>query len=130
MPVSYTRTEDGGIMVKAKGTITGADLKEFNDRLYASPGDIQKLAYQICDLTNVTEVQASSTDVEDLLLQDTIASKSNPNMLIALVGDKDFVFGLSRMWETLAEDSPFEGKVFRKLEDAQQWIKERLPKKP
>jgi len=32
------------------------------------------------------------------------------------------IFGLVRMWEAKAYSPSFETKVFRKLEDAQEWI--------
>jgi len=56
--------------------------------------------------------------------------KVNPNMFIALVAKEDFLFGLARMWEAFAYKPPFETMVFKKMDDAQQWIREKFQKKP
>jgi hypothetical protein len=62
-------------------------------------------------------------------LQDKTAAKINPNMLIALVAKKDLMFGMARMWEAFVYKPPFETMVFKKIEDAQKWIREKLKKK-
>jgi len=51
-------------------------------------------------------------------------------MFIALVAKEDFLFGLARMWEAFAYKPPFETMVFKKMDDAQQWIREKFQKKP
>lgn len=61
-------------------------------------------------------------------MQDESASKINPNMCTALVGGQDLVYGLARMWKTLTYGAPIQTMVFRKLEDAQQWIKDTIQK--
>ena len=129
MPLSITYTEDGGIIVRGEGIVTGSDIKEINDIIYESPENIEKIAYQLGDFTDVTDVSISISEIEELAMQDKKASEFNPNMFIALVGKKDIIFGLSRMWEAFTHDSTFETMVFRKIEDAQQWIKEKLQKK-
>jgi len=130
MSLSITYTEDGGIIVRGEGIVTGSDIKEINDIIYESPENIEKIAYQLGDFRDVTDVFISNSEIEELAIQDKKAYEINPNMFIALVGTKDLIFGLSRMWKAFTNDSPFETMVFRKMEDAQQWIKEKLQKKP
>jgi hypothetical protein len=129
MPLSITYIEDGGIMVKAESVLTGSQIIEVNDVIYESPEKIRKILYQIGDFTDVSELSISSAEVERLATQDREAFKINPNMFIALVAKKDFIFGLARMWEGLAYKPPFETMVFREMDDAQEWITEKLQKK-
>jgi len=130
MPMSIDYIGDGGIIIRVEGLISGNEIKEANDIIYESPDKIKKIKYQICDLTNASEVSASESDIRAISNQDKKASEINPNMLIAVVGEKDVIFGLARMWEAFSYDSPFETMVFRTMEDAQQWIREKLHKKP
>ncbi|MBN1831846.1 MAG: hypothetical protein JW896_07015 [Deltaproteobacteria bacterium] len=130
MPLSIKYNEDGGIIVRGEGIVNGNDIKEINDIIYGSPESIEKIAYQLGDFTEVTDISISNSEIEELAIQDKKAAEINPNMFIALVGTKDLIFGLSRMWEAFIYESPFETMVFRKMEDAQQWIKEKLQKKP
>ena len=43
---------------------------------------------------------------------------------MALVASEDFEFGLSRMWEAIAQDLPLEIKVFRDMDEARTWVVE------
>ncbi len=130
MPMSIDYIEDGGIISRGEGAVTGSEIIEANDIIYESPDKIKNIIYQICDLTNVSDFDISTSELEALSSQDKKASKINPKMFIAVVGEKDVIFGLARMWEAFSYSSPFETKVFRKMEDAQQWIREKLHKKP
>ena len=130
MLTSIDYIEDGGIIIRVEGLISGNEIKKANDIIYESPDKIKKIKYQICDLTIASDFSASESDIRAISNQDKKASEINPNMLIAVVGEKDVIFGLARMWEAFSYDSPFETMVFRKMEDAQQWIREKLHKKP
>ncbi len=57
------------------------------------------------------------------------ASEINPESVIAAVAGRDVIYGLSRMWEILVDDTTWETMVFRKIEDAKVWIKEKVKKK-
>jgi len=126
MNISYT--DDGGILLVGEGIVTGKEIIDINDRIYISPQKIQQILYQLVDFTKVTELLVSNAEVEILAMQDENASKINPNMSIALVGGQDLVYGLARMWKTLTYGAPIQTMVFRKLEDAQQWIKDTIQK--
>ena len=128
MPVSFSYIGDGGILVKSEGDVKGREIKEINDIIYESAEKTKGISYQICDFQNASNVSISQTDVRQIARQDKKAFEINPEMLIAIVTSTDLGFGLSRMWESLANGSPFETKVFRNLKEAQHWIRENLKK--
>ena len=124
MPITYTLLENGGISAKGEGVVSGNEIKEINDAIYKTPEDILKIKYQIWDLTNVSEILLSNKDIEDFAKQDAAAANINANMIIAIVASSNLMFSLSRMWEGLSYDSPFQSMVFRNIEDAEKWIDE------
>ena len=126
MPVSIECLEDNGILIKGEGLVTGNDLIKANDTLYASTQKIQQISYQLCDFTNVSDVDVSTPDIEITASQDAWASVINPNMLFAVVGSKNVVHVLSGMLEALSY--PAEIMYFRTLGEAEQWIRENLKK--
>ena len=67
-------------------------------------------------------------DGDVLKQQDREASKINPKMIVAAVGEEDLVYGLIRMWEAHIEFSPLESMAFRNIEDAEKWIEEKIIK--
>jgi hypothetical protein len=42
----------------------------------------------------------------------------------AIIVDQDFMYGLARMFETLAEPLPYEIRVFRDDANARDWLQE------
>ena len=122
MPMSVVYLEDGGILATGSGEVTGGDIKEVNDIIYESTEKINKIVYQLCDFTNVSKVSISNAEIKKIAEQDSRASEINPNMLVAIVCEEDYGYGLSRMWEGLTRKQLFETMVFRKKEDAEKWI--------
>ena len=129
MPVNIIHIEDGGIIFKCEAVVTGQELKETNKMIYKSTDDIKKILYQIVDTIDASDVSVSRDEMEGIAMLDKKAFEINPHMLIALVANNDLYFGLCRMWESFATDLPTKTMVFRKMEDAQQWIREELQKK-
>ncbi|MEJ2655751.1 MAG: hypothetical protein P8012_00945 [Desulfobacterales bacterium] len=126
MPVKLFYLENGGILAKCKGIVTGSEIKEINDELYETEEKIRKILYQIVDFTTVEKLLVSNDEIDMISLQDKKAFEINPGMLIAVVTDQDLIFGLARMWEAKTYDPSFDTRVFRKLEDAREWVNSKL----
>ena len=71
----------------------------------------------------------SSEWVRRLAREDERAASINPGMLIAVVGKEDLTYGLLRMWQMQAEGPALETAVFRNLNEAMDWIRDRLAMK-
>jgi hypothetical protein len=126
MPIACIHLEGNGILLKAHGVLTAHDVREANAQIYSSPEAIRKISYQISDYTGVTEIRMSSSEVEALAQEDSRAAAIHPNMLLAVVADKDIVFGLLRMWHISVETEAQNIHVFRTLPEAEAWIRTRL----
>ncbi len=123
--ISYR--SDGGVILSWKGLVTGKELIDAFSEIYATDEQIKRIAYQLVILTKSDEIMVTADDLRRVASLDIEASKVNPKMLVAVVGDRDIVFGLSRMWEVFVDDAPLNTSVFRTLEDAEAWLKLNLP---
>ena len=85
---------------------------------------IQK--YQIIDFTECTSFQLSSDDMRAIVEVDIEVSKSNPDIIIAIVAPDDIAFGMSRVYEAYAEETGFRIKVFRDKKESRLWIQNQL----
>ena len=112
--------------MKGKGTLAASDVSGVNEVIYETEQKIKNITYQLCDYTEVDDVNISAEEVRMLSAQDVTAAKINPKMIIAVVGEKDLTFGLLRMWEIYADEHPFETHVFRTIEEAKLWISDKL----
>ncbi len=124
--ISYRN--DGGVILSWKGLVTGKELIDAFSEIYATDEQIKRIAYQLVIFTKSEEIMVTANDLKEVASLDIRASKVNPSMLVAVVGERDIVFGLSRMWEAFVDDAPLKTRVFRTLEDAEDWLKLSLPK--
>ncbi len=125
MPFSIKRNNDGGLNAKATGIISFNEIQHFKASLYQSASDVKNIHYQILDYTEVAELDLTHEDIWQIALQDKAALQLNPHMLIAIVSNKDVIYGLSRMWSAYTETAPLNTGVYRNMDAAQEWIMQR-----
>ncbi len=128
MPIELKYLNEGtGIEMIGKGTVSGEEICNVLNEIYS--GEILlKQKYQIWYFINVEDFDFPKNDFTRMVDQDIEASKINPNIIIAIVGKQDLIYGIARMWEMHmeVEESGFETMVFRKKEDAEAWISKKL----
>ncbi len=126
MPVELKYFSDGyGIELVGSGVVTGEEIQDCNRVIYS--GDmLLRQKYQLINLTDVEELVVSNTDITELAHQDIEASKTNPDIIIAVVAKDNLSFGLARMWEAHADKATFKTMVFRERREALAWIKEQM----
>ena len=130
MSMNVTYRDDGGIVVKAEGVLSPREVFELNEKIYASPEDVRKISYQLCDFSGVTDFEGSTQELAFIAKQDKSAAELNPNMLLVLVSGSDLSYGMLRMWQAFTEDSRVESKVCRSMEEAEEWLARRLQQGP
>jgi hypothetical protein len=126
MPVEIKYFNDGyGIELVGKGVVTGQEIYDANIIVYS--GDtLLKQKYQIINFANVEKLDVSQEEAVRLANQDIEASRTNPNIVIAVVAALNHAFGLGRMWEAHVNKSDFETMVFRRREEAVAWINKKI----
>ncbi len=126
MPVEIKYIDDSyGIEMIGTGVVTGEEIYNAAKEFYSGDTPL-KLKYQIANFANADDFDVSSEDIERISGQEIMASETNPNRIIAVVGKQDLIFGLSRMWEGHVFGFGFETMVFRDREEAIIWINEKI----
>lgn len=129
MPIIVEYRDNGmGAVFRGAGVVTGDDLLQANMELFSSIEKTKKYKYGLADWTDVTEYRTSASGFEKAALQNKIASKYLPGLIVAVVADKDLDFGFSRMWASFIEANNLKWvvKLFRKKEAAESWLKEEM----
>lgn len=114
-----------GIEIVASGTVTGSEIIAEHEEIYNTV-NLLRQRYQIIDRTNCTEYIVSDAEVKKIAEIDNKASKTNPNIVIAIVAPTDLQFGISRAWQAYVEESGFLTKIFRDRESAEKWVLENI----
>lgn len=130
MPVEVSYRDDGGVVLTGQGRLSGEELIEINNAIYASDERIRAISYQLCDFTSVNDFGVTSAEVQYLVVQDSEASKINPGMLIAVVAEQDVAYGMARIWASYNDDPSLGKAVFRELAEAEAWLEDQLRSRP
>lgn len=122
MPINYSYLDDGGVLLKGSGVVSGKELITLNDEIYKTPELIKKISYQIGDYSEVVDWKMDVAEIKRIADQDNHAALINPDMIFAVAASKDITFGLTRMWQAYTDESPFKTAVFRTVPECKAWI--------
>jgi hypothetical protein len=73
---------------------------------------------QLADLRDVTDVQITASTIREMVKLNPFGAGARR----AVVVTNDVVFGMARMYQILTDESPDELQIFRKVDDALQWL--------
>jgi hypothetical protein len=128
MAIQVNYIDNGmGIEIIASGVVTGEDIIEAHKKIY-NEVNLKKQKYQIVDRSHCKEYKVSPEQIRSIAELDKAASKTNPDIMIALIAPTAHQFGMSRMWQAYIEESHFLTKVFNDRRSADIWIEEQLRK--
>jgi len=124
MPIINTNTDQGfGVITTLSGDVSGDELISAQKERYSSTKKILLLKYILADFTDTNKLDLSSSHVLQCSNLSMCASKENPNICIAAVMNSDLGYGLSRMWQAYTDDIPWNAKVFRTRDEAEDWLR-------
>jgi hypothetical protein len=128
MPIEIRDLDEGrGNLIIGSGTVTSEEyLTTHKAHLTQAEDKFRKYRYSLCDYTTVTKVEISSKDVQLIAKLSKDAAAVNPDAVVAVVADRDVIYGLSRMWQISSDGTQWEIRVFKSTDDAKKWIVERV----
>ena len=128
MPVEIVDSDGGlGNLVTACGDVTEEGyLQVMRIHLLDDPERFAKYRYTLADYTELGEFSVSAGAIGSVSRMCVEAAAGNPNAVVALIVTEDYMFGLARMWEQLSDQTGWEIEVFRTIERAKDWIRDRV----
>jgi hypothetical protein len=117
MPFSFHFDADTKMFhVQAVGPVNDLQLMELYNRLHREPG-FTACCPILCDFTAVTDVSITSSVIESLAK----AARSYTNF-VAVVAPRAAAFGLSRMYQIIADPDNARINVFAEAKEALVWL--------
>lgn len=132
MPARLVELADGlAAAIVCAGQIVGGDLTEATRELVAwDDARLARLYAGLIDQSAATSFDADTGRLDQLVELDMqLAQKVRKGFLVAAAAPHDLQFGVSRMWQTLAEATGWEIQVFRDREAAVAWLRSRAAQK-
>ena len=122
MPYELIWEERGGVC-HFSGVATDHDLKQANLDTFSDPR-FADMEYQLVDFTDVTSLDFSSVVMRWAAEYDLKASKRNPSVRVAIVGDDQLLLGLTNIYRITfdLEGGPWEQGQFATVDEARAWL--------
>ena len=121
MPLTFTYDAERNLVLGvASGRVTGDDFGagEMPDYPVGTP--------ELFDVRAVTEVEVTGADIRRVAERERLGPARISRM--AIVTGSVVAYGLSRMFQMLADEAEYEIEVFRELDDALKWLDRETPK--
>lgn len=117
--------------IVCEGDVTGNDFTLATRELLGwDEARLKKLVGGLVDQTQAAAFEVDSARMQTLIDLDLrLAEKVQRGFLVAVAAPGDLQFGMSRMWQSLADATGFEIRVFRNRPDAMTWLRSRAGQK-
>ncbi len=127
MPYTMSFTNDGkGVLRKGMGVLKGQEIIDGGLALLAEEDRLRGLAYGRIDFTEVTSIQITPEDIQRIADTNKRMAKLNPHVVVVIIAPGDAIFGMARMWETVAESTGWKTTVVRTAAEADTWLETEL----
>jgi len=118
MPGAYTIDLARSLVLsRGWGVVTDRELLAHVRALTADPRFAPHFR-QLADLRDGTDMQVTASTIREMVRLNPFWAGARR----ALVVTSDVVFGMARMYQLLRDESPDELQIFRKVDDALQWL--------
>ena len=123
MPVHLVSiAQDLGLAFSAYGRATGQDFVRANEQ--AMKMSLGERVFAVVDHSGADELDYDGNAVKRIVEQDKQLMKVvRPGFLVAVIAPNNLEFGLSRMWQQMAEMTGWEIMVVRSRAEADRWVR-------
>ncbi len=122
--IEVRQTVDGiGIVGTSVGLVSGQDLLDATARLREEVEGNPRIRYAVMDFSAIPEEKIAT---ESLRVLATQRIESVSGIIVVVVAPSEVLFGLSRMWEMLAEREGLISRVVRTQAEAIAWLQDKL----
>src|SRR5262249_29539330 len=112
-----------GVAWAAASILTGPELIAGHKETFCRNLATEPYLYAFVDFGGLTGTTISIAEMREVANIDVRASHSIPDFVVAIYAKDDLPFGLARMWQTLAEQTGWESRIFRDKSEAVEWMK-------
>ncbi len=122
MPIEYDIIGDKQlVLAKGSGVVTGNDVIRHLDRLAADNRYTVPMK-KLVDYRSIDSINISPEEAEEIAQKKQTLSSTFRGERCAFVSPGDLTYGISRVHQALVDSTEVDTKVFRRIEDAIDWL--------
>lgn len=119
-----------GVVHVGTGVVTAEELLAGCRVTTALMETTENFHYEFVDLSDVTELQITEEDLEQIVAQDHLAAVFRPHAVVVIVAAREDLFATAKLWEQRVQDLGWNTHVSRKRSEALAWLKQNFPSMP
>jgi hypothetical protein len=122
MAIEYEIIKDKRlVLAKGSGVVTGNDVIRHLDTLATDEGYVAPMK-KLVDYSSIEDITISLEEAYRIAQLNVSLSKKFAGERCAFVSPVDVTFGISRVHQSLIENTDINTEVFRRIEDALEWL--------
>lgn len=131
MTITIYELDNGlGNLIYGEGELTAEEYyHETMQHLSKPEAQLKKYIYSIVDYTQVTHAQIGLNYITKIAKKAIEVSKINPEVIVVLAASNNIVYGLAKIWCSLAKMTGWNMNVFKTREKADSWIQNKVKEK-
>ena len=123
--------QDGaGVLHLGRGAVTGAEILAAESQKANVIDRLTKLKHVLIDFSEVTSLDVSSDDVQQLVSINKEEARLLQVVFVAVAAPSDLAYGISRMYAGYLQIPEWVIQVFRSRIEAENWLEQSLKKHP
>ncbi len=126
MPIEITDMDHGkGVLIRASGFVTDDEYKRSHvEHLSQDVEKLRKYLWSFSDWTEATGTNVTTGTLQSIVRMCLDSQLQDVNPVVAIAGRDDLIYGMGRMFESLAASTSWKVGVFHQRDEAENWIKE------
>ncbi len=130
MSIEISPTADGiGVLYTSSGVLTGEELIAADARIREAVRHNPRICYLLVDHSEVSEERIDPASIRGLSEGTRETLGLIPDGIVAIAAPTEALFGLSRMWQILADQPKLVARVMRTRGEAISWLKGELERR-
>ena len=126
MAIEYDIIEDKRLVIaRGSGVVTGDDVIRHLDSISADEKYIAPMK-KVIDYRYIESITISEEEAYDIAKKKEALCEKFMGERCAFISPTDLTYGVSRVHQALVDDTDINTEVFRKMEDALEWLDVKL----
>jgi hypothetical protein len=125
MPYTTELTEDYmGVLHAGSGTVTGRQILQGCQTFTLLVQNTENFHYKLVDFSAATELQITTEDLQEIVVQDRLIAASRPHVTVVIVVPNEQMRALANEWERLVEELGWSTHVSTTRGEALHWLRD------
>jgi hypothetical protein len=114
------------VVIRGSGVLLGSEIEAVQTALKTDRDRTSRIIAALIDLEEVSDFRVTPDEIRQIGFGDADIAKLAPDVVLAVVAPRDYIFGMARMWEMRTRATGWRKSIFRSRPEAEACVQEAL----